>query len=295
MKRLFFLALLFLTIHPCLYAQGTTDQYLAAGNKLYLQKSFDTAEKYYKAALQMDSNNWKAHEGLGNVYYVLRLKKKALEEYKTALKLNPNNPALVSLIESLEKKIQNSFKPVELGLMGGALIYYRGAGSIPQVGPGASARGFYYFDRDFGLGLVASLYGINYTYSYSGSSAGFAGYPAGNLNLTENVTNNILEIIPTVKLRLGNKDLYPYFLAGAGFSCQYESETTNATVNSTSYNSSGSDPWEIYPEIQGGVGLEFQAMNALGFFVEVKETFVFTDDGDSTSFTYIQGGADFAL
>src|ERR1700722_948327 len=80
-------------------AQGPSAQaYDQAGNQLYSAQNYDQAILYYKAAVQLDPNNWPAYQGLGNCDYAKGDKPGALANYNHALSLNPNNALLSQFV-----------------------------------------------------------------------------------------------------------------------------------------------------------------------------------------------------
>ncbi len=81
----------------------TAQQYLEAGSKFYSSKDMSKAIESYKKALQIEPNNAIAHQSLGNAYYVSGQKAAALAEYQKALVLNPNNPKLTSFVQFIAK------------------------------------------------------------------------------------------------------------------------------------------------------------------------------------------------
>jgi hypothetical protein len=102
MKKLPWLIPLFLAAFPCaLSAQTGPAPYLAAGNQAYAAKDYGTALLNYQAAVQSDPKSAAAHQGLGTVYYVQGQKDQALAEFQASLRLDPNNPALASFVQTM--------------------------------------------------------------------------------------------------------------------------------------------------------------------------------------------------
>jgi hypothetical protein len=297
MKWLFLLVFIFLSLFQWVYAQATAEQYLAAGNKLFLQKNYDKAEKYYKAAIQVDPNNWKAHQGLGNVYYAQGQKPKALSEYQTALKINPNNLQLNLLVQKIKVQDEsNSFmvskipkidqgNPLavnhfEILTMGGLAL-----SSVSQIrgvisGFGGEVEGNYLLNRHFGIGVSIGYNDFDYD----------DGYSFFNPTIGTDTTFDFLDFLIDGKYRFWTNGLRPYLLGGVGF-CDYIVTTVlynyinkiKGTPISSDYSSS------FYPEISGGVGLEYSLFSDANVFIQGKYNLVLSNTG-STFFVPIDVG-----
>jgi tetratricopeptide (TPR) repeat protein len=70
-KNIGFILSLFLMSSAAVWGQATSDVYYQWGNKLYVQENYDLCIKYYKAAIQVDPQNWKAYQALGSCEYHL--------------------------------------------------------------------------------------------------------------------------------------------------------------------------------------------------------------------------------
>lgn len=68
------------------------------GYRLVSQKKYAEAVNYFAVALKQDSEYWQAWQGLGNAYFFLGHKGKALDAYFKALELNPDNPTLKKFV-----------------------------------------------------------------------------------------------------------------------------------------------------------------------------------------------------
>ncbi len=89
-------------------AQDASGQTLSAANMAYGAKNYDQAIIDYQAVLQANPNSWQAYQGLGNCYYVKGDSATALMNYQKSLALNPNNPHLASLAQSMQAKAATS-------------------------------------------------------------------------------------------------------------------------------------------------------------------------------------------
>jgi len=104
------LALIFFSGSSVIFA-ATSDQYLAAGDQLYQAQDFNKALLYYKAAVQVDPQNWKAYLSLGNCEYSMGDRENAINNFQKSLNINPNNPSLQSFVNQLS---QTSTIPVHI-------------------------------------------------------------------------------------------------------------------------------------------------------------------------------------
>ena len=80
---------------------ATAGDYYQAALRYYNQKQYDSAVRYFQAALQMDPKDWQAYQGLSYSYYAQGDRSKALSEADKGLELNPNNPSLKQFADSL--------------------------------------------------------------------------------------------------------------------------------------------------------------------------------------------------
>jgi tetratricopeptide (TPR) repeat protein len=86
----------------------TSDEYLKAGQSLYLKKQYDQAVQYLKAAVQVDPNNWQAYATLGNSLYQQGKLSEALEAFDQCLALRSPNPDVQAFDDALRKKLGTS-------------------------------------------------------------------------------------------------------------------------------------------------------------------------------------------
>jgi len=66
--------------------------------RYYNARRYDEAITYYNQALAANPNDAKAWQGLGNCYYAKKDQPKAVEAYKKALQLNPQNTGLQNFL-----------------------------------------------------------------------------------------------------------------------------------------------------------------------------------------------------
>jgi hypothetical protein len=278
MKRIIFLTLLFLGFNQWAGAQATADQYLAAGNKLYLQKDFVAAVKYYKAAIQLDSKNWQAYQGLGNAYYVQGQKREALAEYQAAFSLNPNNPPLSALIDKLKAQVEYASakaRHFQIDAMGGLAFSSVTQGTGTISGEGGAVEGFYFLDDHFRLGASIGYHEVYYNFA---NEEGFGTGASFN-----NITFGFMDFLAMGKYCLGDGGFRPYLVGGAGicvytlssvlgqFTGQY---TTQIITTPVSYSS-------VYPEISGGAGVELSLFYDMSVFVQGKYNLVLSSSGST--------------
>lgn len=80
---------------------ATSSDYYQAGLKLYNQRQYIQAQKYFQAALQLDPNNWQAYQGLGLSDYALGDRQGAKQAFDKSLSIHPDNPSLARFDENL--------------------------------------------------------------------------------------------------------------------------------------------------------------------------------------------------
>jgi tetratricopeptide (TPR) repeat protein len=73
---------------------ATSSDYYAAGIRLYQQRQYAKSIQYFKAATQLDPQNWKAFQVMGQAYYQLGDRTDAVQMMDHSLQINPNNPGL---------------------------------------------------------------------------------------------------------------------------------------------------------------------------------------------------------
>ena len=101
-KKLVLALFLFLISSVSAWAVATSDAYYQAGNKLYMQGNYDLCIRYYKAAIQVDPQNWKAYQALGSCEYHMGLKDAAISDFNHSLTINPNNPPLQGFVNRIQ-------------------------------------------------------------------------------------------------------------------------------------------------------------------------------------------------
>jgi tetratricopeptide (TPR) repeat protein len=80
---------------------ATSRDYYQAGLRFYNQKQYNDAIRYFQYAVQTDPQNWQAYQGLGYSYYATGDKADAFSALDKSLSLNPNNPSVKQLADSL--------------------------------------------------------------------------------------------------------------------------------------------------------------------------------------------------
>lgn len=83
--------LLFLT--GTLWA-ATSGDYYTAGIQLYQQRQYAKSIQYFRAATQLDPQNWKAYQVMGQAYYQLGDRTDAVQMMDLSLRINPSNQPL---------------------------------------------------------------------------------------------------------------------------------------------------------------------------------------------------------
>src|ERR1700677_857344 len=100
-KKMGIILFLFLILSVSAWSQATSEVYYQWGNKLYAQGNYDLCIKYYKAAIQVDPQNWKAYQALGSCEYHLGQKDQSIQDFNQSLALNPNNPPLQNFVNQI--------------------------------------------------------------------------------------------------------------------------------------------------------------------------------------------------
>lgn len=99
-RRILALAVLGLFYATSAFA-ATSWEYYQAGMRLYNRHEYNEAAKYFQAAVQEDSNNWQAYQGLGMCDYALGDRTGAKGAFDQSLRIHPDNPQLAHFDESL--------------------------------------------------------------------------------------------------------------------------------------------------------------------------------------------------
>ena len=86
---------------------ATAEQLTNAGYQYILKKNYDKALAYSLKAISLDDNIEQAHINAGIAYYKKGMPKYAVEEWKKALQLNPQNIKLQKLLHKAEEEINH--------------------------------------------------------------------------------------------------------------------------------------------------------------------------------------------
>ena len=86
-------------------AQVSSDVHTHRGNQSFEKGDFDDASYHYLKTLEDKSDDFRAQYNLGNAYYKNKQQKEAVDSYKQALKLDPNNQTILKNLQiALQKK-----------------------------------------------------------------------------------------------------------------------------------------------------------------------------------------------
>jgi tetratricopeptide (TPR) repeat protein len=109
MKRLkvLFILLSVLCAHSGTYAVTATECY-DKGLKLYSEKNYEIAIKYFSVALKRERGNAAALLGRANCYYALKIYGDALEDYRKYLALKPQDTQVLELVNYLQNEINTN-------------------------------------------------------------------------------------------------------------------------------------------------------------------------------------------
>lgn len=155
-KKIGFVLSLLLMSSAVVWGQVTSDVYYQWGNKLYGQGNYDLCIKYYKAAIQVDPQNWKAYQALGSCEYRLGQKDGALRDYNQSLAINPNNPGLQNFVNQISRPAIPSAPAITTAnnQISRPLVY--GDSRLPkqgsiswEIGSAASALSYQDLETDF--------------------------------------------------------------------------------------------------------------------------------------------------
>ena len=77
------------------------------GNFAVQKQEWQRAEKLYKRAIELDKNNFEAHAGYAQMLHLSGRKAEALDEYRAAVILNPDSPEISNNLGLILKDIQD--------------------------------------------------------------------------------------------------------------------------------------------------------------------------------------------
>lgn len=90
---------------------------LSKGNSAAWDKNWNDAAVYYQQALDMDPGNFKAVTNLGLAYYEMKEYREALDAYKKAVELNPDDPAPYEKMFTIYKEVDQTTEAVKASLL----------------------------------------------------------------------------------------------------------------------------------------------------------------------------------
>lgn len=293
---------------------GTVNQYVAAGDQSFAAKDYTKSIQFYQSAIKLDSHSAAAYEGLGNAYHVLGAKADALSAYRKALKLNPDNSRLESLIEILESKTGEDAPaapeppkaPVaesspatqsgEIALMGGFVLTNDGAGvtlsatgNFPTLnqGTGGGLRMGFLFHPNFLLGGSIGYYTFG-----SQTPSTVSNYVSSS---NSSVDLHSLEFQLYLKCRLATGHVRPYLVVGGGFSKLMASMSDNNSFTIFGFSQSLASNYTFSPMVEAGGGMEFQLGRSLNFFFECRVEKIYGTGGalsyNGSGFSLVNGPA----
>lgn len=297
-------------------AQDAT-AYCQAANGLYTGKNYSQALRYYDAAVQADPNLWQAYQGLGNCYYALGDKAKAVSNYQRCLSLHRDNPQLSAFVDSLRAQMKadasapkDKYSAAETNRIlrtasGETGAYFEagpsaGVAQESQLGlaPSAGGGAFYFLDPSFGIGGMVHLYlfGTSTTQSYPYTTQSLT---PGTYTVTTKEGLSSLEIVPCLKYKFEGGDFKPYLVGGLGLAFLSVSVSTaykyqNGPPNGYQNNGTGLVRPQIDPLIDAGIGLEYSLDWHTRIFLETRFDNAFDKYG-SESYIPVEGGVNFQL
>jgi len=101
MKKILLLAILALV--PLGALATTSEEYYAAGLRLFKDQDYEKSIKYFQAALEQKSDYWQAYQYLGEAYYMTANRTEAVAAMERSLRLHPDNPELRRFVERVRE------------------------------------------------------------------------------------------------------------------------------------------------------------------------------------------------
>ncbi len=279
LKRFHYLALVLLALllgAPLGWAQTIVLQDCQTGNALFTQKQYDTAIRYYRAALDSDPENWQAFQGLGNCYYAKGDNARALANYQRSLSLHPDNPPLAAFAKSLRAKMDASTKKIKSARLTEEEEKFlkQGSGASLEHFELAPSVGIVLGDLN---GIVAGIFGID-GFGLGGSVFYVFGDGVGLGGWTHfyflDGGGTVFELVPAIKLKFGGKVVSPYLVGGGGLGI-----ASAAAQISGPYYGGSTGALALAPVVEFGAGLEFPLQQDLSLFVEGKGDLLFGNYG----------------
>lgn len=259
-----------------LWATTAQDDY-QAGVLFYGQGQYGEAITILQESVKENPNFWQAYQVLGQAYYKSGNKTAALSAFNKSLKINPNNPDLRRLADSITRQDKNISMP------NADSIQTKTAESEK-----ASNEGIY---LDLGLGIDPLS---NYSGTYYASSDLNVGYSFNEkfsvrlefgASTYENHYGNwaVYKFLPELKYFFASAEpslkneydtISPYLLIGIGAEITAFDTTSETLTN---------------PDAILGLGTEINVGNAFLFYLEAKSNFEFSSGSTSTDFPIIAG------
>jgi tetratricopeptide (TPR) repeat protein len=103
----------------CSLWAATSADYYAAGIQLYRQQQYAKSIQYFRAAVQLDPQNWKAYQVMGQAYYQLGDNTDAVQTMDQSLLINANNPPLRQFRDKLKRFLHCSLNEENPAVKGG--------------------------------------------------------------------------------------------------------------------------------------------------------------------------------
>lgn len=101
MKKFF--PLIVLALWPAFVSATTSEEYYAAGLKLFKDQDYEKSIKYFQAALEQKSDYWQAYQYLGEAYYMTANRTEAVAAMEKSLRLHSDNPELRRFVERVRE------------------------------------------------------------------------------------------------------------------------------------------------------------------------------------------------
>ncbi len=112
---------------------ATSQDYYNAGLQMYQSKQYQNSIKYLQAAVQLNPQDWRSYQIMGQDYYQMGDNSDALSNFDKSLALNPDNAGLKKFADSLRTS-NNGLPPLPAGNRTADRMKYSTAQGNNEVG-----------------------------------------------------------------------------------------------------------------------------------------------------------------
>ena len=101
---------------------ATSQEYFDAGLSLYQKQNYSQAVPYFRAAIQLDPQSWKAYQMLGQSYYEMGDSGSALQMFDKSLEIHPANKSLRQFANKLRSATMPGLPESPISSPGGVVV-----------------------------------------------------------------------------------------------------------------------------------------------------------------------------